>query len=72
MGQTLTALGRMQISPSAMRVLVLSGTLFWAAHDRIIGSPLLVADLLRLAIGAIALLRQAAANVARLWQRSSA
>src|SRR5262245_33427429 len=59
-GQTLTALGRVQISPWAMRVLVLSGTLFWAAHDRLIGSPLLIPDLLSLAMGAVALLRQAA------------
>jgi hypothetical protein len=57
-GQTLMALGRMQIKPSAMRILVLSGVLFWVAHDLVIRSPLVIADLLSLAIGAVALLQQ--------------
>ena len=59
-GQILMAFGRVQIAPSAMRALVLSGTFFWLAHDRIVGSPLLIADLLSLATGAVALLRHAA------------
>jgi hypothetical protein len=54
-GQTLIALGRVQISLSAMRGLVLSGLLFWLAHDGIMGSPLLFADLLCLMIGVVAL-----------------
>jgi hypothetical protein len=39
----------------AMRGLVLSGLLFWLAHDGIMGSPLLFADLLCLTIGVVAL-----------------
>jgi hypothetical protein len=54
-GQILIALGRVQINPSAMRSLVLSGLLFWLAHDGIMGSPLLFADLLCLTIGVVAL-----------------
>jgi hypothetical protein len=61
-GQTLMVLGRVQISPCAMRVLVLSGTLFWLAHDRIIGSPLFIADALSLAIGSVILLRDTFAD----------
>lgn len=64
-GQTLMMLGRVQISPSAIRFLVLSGTLFWAAHDRMIGSPLLIVDLLSLAIGSVTLLRQAGSRLRR-------
>jgi hypothetical protein len=41
-----------------MRILVLSGLLFWLVHDRITQSPLLIADLLSLAMGAVVLLRQ--------------
>jgi hypothetical protein len=57
---SLMAFGRVQIAPSAMRALVLSGTFFWLAHDRMVGSPLLIADLLSLTTGAVALLRHAA------------
>jgi hypothetical protein len=49
----------MQLSPSAMRVLALSGVLLWAAHDTIIRSPLVIADLLSLTMGAVAVLRPA-------------
>jgi hypothetical protein len=59
-GQTLIALGRLQRGPSDMRVLVLSGVPFWVAHDVMVASPLVIADLLTLGIGAVALLRQAA------------
>ena len=44
-GKTLTAFGRVQLDARAMRVLVSCGTLFWLAHDTVIGSPLLIADL---------------------------
>jgi hypothetical protein len=54
-GQTLIALGRVQISISAMRGLGLFGLLFWLAHDGILGSPLLFADLLCLTIGIVAM-----------------
>ena len=57
-GQSFITLGRMQLSPSAMRVLALSGVLLWAAHDTIIRSPLVIADLLSLT-GAVAVLRPA-------------
>jgi hypothetical protein len=56
-GQTLTAFGRMQLDAWPMRVLVACGTLFWLAHDTVIGSPLLMADLVSLTIGAFILLR---------------
>lgn len=58
-GQSFITLGRMQLSPSAMRVLALSGVLLWAAHDTIIRSPLVIADLLSLTMGAVAVLRPA-------------
>ena len=58
-GMALIALGRVQVIPSSMRILVLSGCPFWLAHDLIIGSPLAVVDALSLLTGAVALGRQA-------------
>jgi hypothetical protein len=55
-GQTLTAFGRVQLDTRTMRVLVSCGTLFWLAHDTVIGSPVLIADLMSLTIGAFTIL----------------
>jgi hypothetical protein len=56
---TLSTIGRMQTNDAALRVLLLSSTPFWAAHDLIVGSgPGLIADVLSMATGAIMLLRR--------------
>ena len=56
-GTLLIAIGRVQVDAGALRVLVLAGMPFWLAHDIMIGSPLVVADLLSIAMGMMAILR---------------
>jgi hypothetical protein len=59
---TLSTIGRMQTNDTALRVLLLTSTPFWAAHDLIVGSgPGLIADVLSMAIGAMMLLRRSPA-----------
>ena len=64
----LSTVGRMQTNETALRVLMLASTPFWAAHDLVVGSlPGLIADLLSMATGAVMLLRSpATAPVTRL------
>jgi Bacterial inner membrane protein len=58
---TLSTIGRMQRNDIVLRVLLLSSTPFWTAHDLVIGSlPGLVADVLSMATGATMLLRSPA------------
>lgn len=55
---SLSTMGRMQTNDTALRVLLLASTPFWAVHDLIVGSgPGLIADVLSMAIGATMLLR---------------
>ena len=55
---TLSTIGRMQTNDTTLRVLLLSSTPLWAAHDLVVGSgPGLVADVLSMATGAMMLLR---------------
>jgi hypothetical protein len=57
----LSTIGRMQTNETALRVLLLASTPFWAAHDVVVGSlPGLIADLLSMATGAAMLLRSPA------------
>lgn len=53
-GTTIIAVGRVQVSPSRLRVFVLAGTPFWLLHDLMIGSPLFFADAISIAMGAYA------------------
>lgn len=55
LGTTLIAIGRVQASPSRLRLLVLMGTPFWLVHDLMIGSPLLIADAISIAMGLYAM-----------------
>jgi hypothetical protein len=58
---TLSTIGRMQTNETALRLLLLASTPFWAAHDLVVGSlPGLIADLLSMATGAVMLLRSPA------------
>ena len=62
MATTLSTIGRMQTNDAALRVLLLTSTPFWAAHDLIVGSgPGLIADVLSMATGAMMLLRRSPA-----------
>jgi hypothetical protein len=55
---TLSTIGRLQSNETALRVLLLMSTPFWATHDLVVGSlPGLIADLLSMATGATMLLR---------------
>jgi Bacterial inner membrane protein len=56
-GTLLIAVGRVQVDPAALRVPVLAGMPFWLAHDILVGSPLVLADLLSIAMGGMAILR---------------
>lgn len=56
-GTLLIALGRVQADPFRMRILVLAGCPFWIVHDLIVGSPVILADVLSLLTGAVLLLR---------------
>jgi len=59
---TLSTLGRMQSSDTALRLLLLASTPCWMAHDLIVGSlPGLIADGLSMATGATMLLRRSPA-----------
>lgn len=57
-GTALVSVGRVQVDPRALQLLVLAGTPFWLAHDVVVGSPLVVADVLSLAIGGVTLARR--------------
>lgn len=57
-GTLLISVGRVQIDPRALQVLVLAGAPFWLAHDMIVGSPLVIADVLGLGVGLITLVRR--------------
>jgi hypothetical protein len=56
-GTLLIAVGRVQVDPAAVRLLVLAGAPFWFAHDWLVGSPLAFADLLSIGVGLVALFR---------------
>lgn len=62
-GMLLIALGRVQVDPAAVRLLVLAGSPFWLAHDVLVGSPLAFADLLGIGVGLAALLRERRAGL---------
>jgi len=54
--QVLVAVGRMQSNAIALRLLLMSGSLFWALHDFAVGAHIaLVADVASVAIGGFAL-----------------
>jgi hypothetical protein len=54
----MSTFGRMQTNEIALRILLLTSTPFWTAHDLVVGSlPGLVADLLSIATSAVMLLR---------------
>lgn len=54
--QVLVAIGRMQSNPLALRLLLMSGSLFWAWHDHAVGADVaLAADLASVTMGASAL-----------------
>lgn len=57
-GTLLIALGRAQSHPIRMRILILAGCPFWIAHDLLVSSPVIIADLLSLLTGVFLLLRQ--------------
>ncbi len=58
---TLSTIGRMQSNDIVLRVLLLSSTPFWTAHDLVVGSlPGLIADVLSMATGATMLLHSPA------------
>lgn len=57
-GMLLVATGRVQVDPARLRLLVVAGVPFWLAHDLIIGSPLVFADLFSLIVGVLAILRK--------------
>jgi inner membrane protein len=57
----LSTIGRIQNNEIVLRVLLLSSTPFWTAHDLVVGSlPELFADVLSMATGATMLLRSPA------------
>jgi Bacterial inner membrane protein len=61
---TLSTLGRMQRNETMLRLLLLTSTPFWAAHDLIVGSlPGLVADLLSMATGTTMLLWRSSPSI---------
>ena len=73
MATTLSTIGRMQTNDAALRVLLLTSTPFWAAHDLIVGSgPGLIADVLSMATGAMMLLRRSPAMRATPGRRPKA
>jgi hypothetical protein len=55
-GNVVIAFGRLQTKADRMRLLVLAGTPFWLLHDLLIESPVVVADILSLLVGLVALL----------------
>ena len=57
-GTLLISVGRVQVDPRALQLLVLAGSPFWLAHDVIVGSPLIIADVLGLTIGVVTLIRR--------------
>jgi hypothetical protein len=59
----LIALGRMQDNQWTIRILILAGSVFWAAHDNLLSSWIaLAADLLSLIIGLAMLANMALAQ----------
>ncbi len=54
-GNLVIAFGRLQVRADTMRVLVLAGVPFWILHDLLIESPVVLADVLSLAVGVVAL-----------------
>lgn len=71
-GTLLISVGRVQIDPRALQILVLAGTPFWLAHDVVVGSPLVIADGLGLAIGLATLVRRASVPLPVLKPRHAA
>jgi len=64
---TLSTLGRMQSNDIVLRILLLSSTPFWTAHDLAVSSlPGLVADVLSMATGAAMLLRSPAVRTSMM------
>jgi uncharacterized membrane protein YkgB len=61
-GMVLVAVGRAQPNASAMRLLVLSGSPFWLAHDLLIMSPIAIADAASLLVGLWTLMGRRATN----------
>lgn len=57
-GTLFIALARVQSNPIRMRILVLAGCPFWIFHDLLVGSPVIVADVLSLVTGVVLLMRQ--------------
>jgi hypothetical protein len=54
-GNLVIAFGRLQTRADLMRLIVLAGTPFWVLHDLLIESPVVLADVLSLAVGVVAL-----------------
>ena len=54
-GNLVIAFGRLQTRAETVRLIVLAGMPFWLLHDLLIGSPVVLADALSLAIGVVAL-----------------
>ncbi len=54
-GNLVIAFGRLQVRADVMRMIVLAGTPFWILHDLLIESPVVLADVLSLAVGVVAL-----------------
>lgn len=54
-GNVVIAFGRLQTKAEVMRLIVLAGMPFWLLHDWIIGSPVVLADVLSLLVGLVAL-----------------
>jgi hypothetical protein len=78
-GMVVVAIGRVQTSARAMRIVVLAGGPFWLAHDLLIASPVAVADALSLATGVgvlawqrFAMARLAGLALARFWREEPA
>lgn len=58
-GTLLIAIGRAQTDAFKLRAFVLAGYPFWVLHDLVVGSPVIIADVASLIVGAAMLIRAA-------------
>jgi hypothetical protein len=71
-GSLLISVGRVQVDPRALQLLVLAGTPFWLAHDIVVGSPVMIGDALGLAVGLATLARRTSAPLPAVAPRQAA